>query len=79
MFDSQRLAASPQLPADEDVGPSAGRTSLNQQEAHSRATQEQRQLRVETHGCELQQLMGHSLQHGMFMNEFLLSLFLSLC
>ncbi len=64
-FGLQRLVVSPQLPADEDVGQSAGQTSTNQPGAHSHSV-DQRHQTVETGSWELQQLSRPSLQPGMF-------------
>lgn len=61
------------MPGDEDASQSVGHASINQLEAqsHSRASQDQRPPRLETHGWELQQ--GCSFQQGMYVeynNEF---------
>ncbi|XP_035850663.1 mucin-5AC isoform X2 [Sander lucioperca] len=47
----------PEMPGDEDASQSVGHASINQLEAqsHSRASQDQRPPRLETHGWELQQ------------------------
>ncbi|XP_044022772.1 uncharacterized protein alms1 isoform X2 [Siniperca chuatsi] len=57
----ERVAASPQVPADEDVSQSVGQTSINQLGAQSHSL-EQRQPRLETDDWELQQPWAHSLQ-----------------
>ncbi|XP_075963431.1 ALMS1 centrosome and basal body associated protein isoform X2 [Anarhichas minor] len=59
-----RETAHPQLPEDEDASQCVGQTSLNQlgAQSHRRASQDQRQPRLETDGWELQQRWGRSLQ-----------------
>ncbi|XP_073338957.1 uncharacterized protein alms1 [Pagrus major] len=60
----EREAASPQLPAHEDVSQSAGQTSMNQlgAQTHGSASQDQGQHRQGTDGLELQQRWEPSLQ-----------------
>lgn len=54
------------MPADADVSQSVGQTSINQLglQGRSVASQDQRQSRLETDGCDRRQLWGHSLQPG---------------
>ncbi|XP_029315845.1 uncharacterized protein alms1 isoform X2 [Cottoperca gobio] len=56
------MAASPRLPADQDVSQSVGQTSVNQLGAQSHSRQNQRQPRRETDDWELQQRWGRSYQ-----------------
>ncbi|XP_045918150.1 uncharacterized protein alms1 isoform X4 [Micropterus dolomieu] len=64
MEPQERVVASPQVPADEDMTQSVGQTSVNQlgAQGHSRASLDQRRPRLETDSWEIQQPWGHSLQ-----------------